>query len=299
MTHARTSTQDGMARAIAPRAEDPMIRMRLVPLVLAALLPTALAAPGASYAETREIDIEFASADNITLRGVLVLPDAAPPASGRWPVAILMHAMNRSREAVLPIADALAREGIASAVLDQRGHGQSRQRIPRGIYSFLVVSPSEWHNAVDDQQRLLAWLAARPDVDVSRVVLLGVGQAALVAAEAGPAMPQVKALVIVDPTEPAFGFKPARDFGLFGSRPVLFVATAFPQSLDLVTSYAEYGSGERTVIQSEIFDRMDRALPAHSDALARVITWIAARYGIRASETARPSAAAPVGEEAR
>jgi pimeloyl-ACP methyl ester carboxylesterase len=110
--------------------------------------------------------------------------------------------------------------------------------------------------------------------------VLGIGRLALVAAEAGAQIPQVKALVLVDPTDPSLGFKPNRDLGLFGARPVLFVATAFQPSLDLVNLYAEYGAGERTVYQSDIFERADRVLPSGSAALIYVADWIAARLGV-------------------
>ncbi len=247
------------------------------PLVLALIAAGSAAPLVRAETPTREEAISFESADRVRLEGVLLLPD--PPTTpgqslARWPLAILVHAFNRTRDSLLPLADALAGRGFACLLMDLRGHGMSVKYKGTAIYSLQVRRPQEIHLAVDDQKVALEVLQGRKDLDLDRVAMVGVGGGALIAAETAARTPGVRALVLVDPIRANSGFNTEDDLGLFGSRPVLLIPSAYPQSKTVSQLLAGFGSGERRTIESETFETMDRLLPEGSPLLAQIGEWL-------------------------
>lgn len=258
--------------------------IELGPWILAGLALWASAGPARAETPTREESISVESADHVRLEGVLLLPDP-PPAAERppkgWPLAVLIHSVNRSRDSLLALADSLAAQGFACLRMDLRGHGTSvRYKGSSALYSFMVRPPKELRLAVDDQQLELDALRNRRDLDLDRVALVGVGQGALIAAEAAARTPSVRALVLVDTLRPTSGFEPDRDLGLFGSRPALIVASAYPQSRAIAEQLAGFGEGERRLLESDAFETVDRLLPEGAPALAEIGQWLAGKLNV-------------------
>jgi alpha-beta hydrolase superfamily lysophospholipase len=247
--------------------------------LLAAVAGPLLAAGDAAETQPpRERTLEFASADQIRLRGVLVRPPEPPAAGARHPVVILVHAHTRNRDGLLPLADALARAGFAVAVMDQRGHGSSRTTVDESsIYAFPVAPESHVRREVDDQKLLLAELRADPALDARQPAIVGVGVGALVAAEFAGREPSVAALVLVDTADPIAGFEPTRDLGRYGLRPALLVCNGFPQSVVKAQTLAEYGRGERTVACLETFEPVEQMLQPGMPAIDRIAGWLLER----------------------
>ncbi len=270
----------------------------LVPLLLlCAALPAALLAA----VPTRETDLKVVSEDQVNLLGVVVLPEpdgGAAPAAG-WPVVILVHDYARTRDSIVHVADALAARGIASVVMDMRGHGRSNTMQPHGGYLFGVRPMRELHRAAADQDLIVRQLASVQGLDRARIAILGVGHGALIAAEAAARVPAIRALVMVDPVDPIVGFRPTADLGLLGSRPVLLVGSQLPQSRERVNALTAFGSGERTVVLSEKYATQDRVIGPETKALQDIAGWLAAKLGAAAPEgtAAAPApAAVPTGE---
>lgn len=174
-------------------------------LVLASFL-AALAAPWAAASAaipSRDVDLEVVALDGVLLRGVVAIPDpeghSGPPR--RWPVAILVPPQARPRSTLVPLADALARAGIASVLVDLRGQGDSMTTRENELYSGQLLPPGYLRLAAADQARVLEALAKVPELDLSRVALVGVAQGALVAAAAAADLPAARALVMVDASE--------------------------------------------------------------------------------------------------
>lgn len=262
--------------------------------VLSVTLSAAAAVP------TREVDLRVVSEDQVNLTGVVVLPDPEGPAPAKgWPVVILQHDYGRTRDSVGHVADALAERGIASVVMDMRGHGRSMTMQPHGAYLFGVRPMRELHRAAADHDLVVRQLATVPGLDLARVAIAGVGHGALIAAEAAARIPALRAVVMIDPVEAVVGFRPGADLGLLGNRPVLLVGSQLPQSRERVKTLTGFGSGERTVVLSDKFATQDRVIAADSKALADVVDWLAARLGATAPGGAAPPPApapAPGGE---
>jgi pimeloyl-ACP methyl ester carboxylesterase len=254
------------------------MRRSLSALVLVFLALAGCGAAGAGDFGGREEDIGAVASDEVQLKGVLMLPDTEAPAGARrWPLAILLHDLGRSRDSLFQAADALVARGVAVLLMDVRGHGRSMRVRERDLYSFIGRPHKELHRAVGDQRLLIDQLRARSDVDVQRVAILGVGFGAFIAAESAARFPEVRALVLVDPHPSTAGFKSEQDLGLFGTRPVLLVGSALPQSKAQVTALSRYGAGERTVAVSEHFATQDRVLAEDPELLGRTALWIAER----------------------
>jgi pimeloyl-ACP methyl ester carboxylesterase len=116
-----------------------------------------------------------------TLRGELVLPRERAP-SGKLPgVLFVAGAGPQDRHGLVPdsaidmgsheIHDALAHAGFAVLRVDDRGVGGSE----------LGEAEPGFDALVDDARRALASLAARPEVDARRILVIGHGEGALLA----------------------------------------------------------------------------------------------------------------------
>jgi dienelactone hydrolase len=98
----------------------------------------------------------------------LFLPVAPPtdrfgppePPSPRPPLVIVQHGFSADRQAMSWIARGLARNGFAVLAADFRGHGQNPTPFNRGDLD-------------DDIAQLIAYGRSRPEVDASRVALVG------------------------------------------------------------------------------------------------------------------------------
>lgn len=106
-------------------------------------------------------------ARSVTLvRGVpveLITPARDP--RGPWPGVVVVHGFAGSRQLMYGIAQTLARNGYAAAVVDLPGHGQNRERMP--MRAGRAPGPD------DPLAKVAAWLRTQPGVDGSRIALVG------------------------------------------------------------------------------------------------------------------------------
>ncbi len=265
-----------------------------------ATLVAALALPGlaAEKIPSREVDLEVEARDGVLLRGVVAIPDpeGAAAAPRRWPVAILVPAQFRPRSALVHLSDALADAGIASVMLDLRGQGDSMTTRAGEIYSGKLLPPGYVRLAAGDQAQVLEALARLPELDLSRVALVGVAQGALVAAAAAADLPAARGVVMVDATESAGGLSAERDLGLLGSRPALLLCSGFPVSRERAAALAEYGLGERTVRCVGEFFNGDALLAEDRAGAPAVAAWLAGLLAPPSTPAPRGGADAPAPE---
>jgi uncharacterized protein len=136
----------------------------------------------------------FFEVDDVPVVGDLYLPADAGP----HPAVVVGGPMTSVKEQVTGVyACALATRGFAALALDHRHYGESGG-VPRQ-YEL-------WMRKVADLRGALDWLAARPDIDGSRLGLVGVCLGAGYAAWAAVDNPRVRALGAVagyyrDPAE--------------------------------------------------------------------------------------------------
>jgi dipeptidyl aminopeptidase/acylaminoacyl peptidase len=119
-----------------------------------------------------------------TLAGIawcLWVPDGAGP----FPAVMVMHGAGSRKENHADFARAAASNGFVALTFDNRGHGQTDGDLDPSV--------------VDDLRLLAEWLAARPDVDESRVAARGSSMGGLMAIHAGAASDRVAAVVAICP----------------------------------------------------------------------------------------------------
>ena len=120
-------------------------------------------------------DVEFASADGITLRGWYL-----PSRNGA--AIIAGHGIGGSR--LLEPAEILSRHGYGVLSFDWRAHGESDGELCTfGYYE------------VRDVEGALAWLGEQADVDPERIGMLGESMGAVAAIRAAAALPGIRAVV--------------------------------------------------------------------------------------------------------
>ena len=102
--------------------------------------------------------------DGATLRGWLrpplwLQPDETPPSG---PAALVVHGWGGSAFDMLPVSEPLRDAGLQVLLLDTRGHGRSDDAAVSSMPAF-----------ADDIRDALSWLRNLPQVDPSRIVLVG------------------------------------------------------------------------------------------------------------------------------
>lgn len=124
----------------------------------------------------REEDVKYENRrDNITLAATLTLPEGAGP----FPAAVLITgsgAQNRNEEVMghrpfLVLADHLTRKGIAVLRADDRGVGGTTGKI----------SQSTTENFAYDALAGIGYLKSRPEIDPSKIGLIGHSEGGLIA----------------------------------------------------------------------------------------------------------------------
>lgn len=122
--------------------------------------------------------VSIPAADGVTLEGWF-----APPAEAPGPVIMVLHGGGSNRLASLSHARILHQAGYGVLVYDQRGLGESGGDRPSlGLHDQR------------DIPHLIDWLAARPDVDASRIGGVGLSLGAQILIMAAPDEPRLRAV---------------------------------------------------------------------------------------------------------
>jgi pimeloyl-ACP methyl ester carboxylesterase len=113
---------------------------------------------------------KFPSGD-LSLRGKLVLPDAATQGPGPFPAVVIVHG-SESYSAVDYYAEPYlyAANGFATLAFDKRGTGESEGKY---LQNFHVLS--------DDVVAAVRWLREQPGIDGNRIQLVGYSQGGWIA----------------------------------------------------------------------------------------------------------------------
>jgi pimeloyl-ACP methyl ester carboxylesterase len=175
---------------------------------------------------------------------------------------------------MLPLADQLAAEGVASAVMDMRGHGSSRSTTEGGGYLFQAAAGDVLQRAVTDTVLVLNEVTERPEVDGSRIAAVGVGEGALVAARLVARMPAIGALALVDPSRQKLVIDLEHELELVGERPALIVCSGMPASQRRARELSAAGSGRREVRCVGSFTDEERLLGYAQEATNEITQWL-------------------------
>lgn len=126
---------------------------------------------GAPKAQT----ISLSTRDGWTLSAVYL------PASSRPKTVILLHDLNKDKNAFAAFRDDLAKAGFGYLALDLRGHGQSTNRGLARSFAREGVD-NEFNKMTQDVQAAVSFLEAK-GVSASNIIILGAGLGANVAAK--------------------------------------------------------------------------------------------------------------------
>ena len=137
-----------------------MSRARLITLALVALTLAAIGVTGLVRARAG-LARAVTSVNGMPVE--LITPAAGTP--GPWPGVVVVHGFSGSRQLMYGIAQTLARNGYAAAVVDLPGHGQNPQRMP-----MLTGRSSGFDGPLTD---VTTWLRTQPGVDATRLALVG------------------------------------------------------------------------------------------------------------------------------
>lgn len=235
-----------MARLLAPHAAlraNSAVWGRWTPptpavlaLVPAALLGLCLEA-GTDAAEeaTLEVrEVELETSDNVKLSAWYYPPpspadegkDTKPRAKTLPPVAILVHDLDGSHEALAPVAEAIRESGCGAIAVDLRGHRQADdpRKLKRSDFDAMAMSiggqKRDQATAYGDVEAARRWLVdkAADEVDAERLFVIGSGVGGTVAAiwaaadwrwpdiATGPQGRYARAVVLISPAYQARGF---------------------------------------------------------------------------------------------
>jgi dienelactone hydrolase len=185
-------------------------RARAVAVASAWLCGTLLAA-AFDGAPTQRVTLR--TDDGLTLSAQWYEPSSQPA-----PAVILAHMLQRSRRDWDAVAHRLAGEGIGALALDFRGHGESLR------FGNPSLTDTGYASMVLDVKAARRYLAARPDVQQTRVGIAGASLGANVAALAAAADASIASVALLSPSIDYRGLRIDQAVKKIGSRPILFVA---------------------------------------------------------------------------
>ncbi|MCL6521925.1 MAG: alpha/beta fold hydrolase [Firmicutes bacterium] len=196
--------------------------------------------------------------DGITLPAILRLPPGDPP----HPAVVLLPGLDSSKEELHALEDWLVRAGLATLSLDGPGQGETRRQRPWTPHYHRAVS------AVVD------WISRQPDLDASRIGVLGRSFGGYLSLQAAAREPRLRAAVdLGGPYDLSYWsrLQPLlqRDFAFFSGARSPEEAAALAERVSLEESLKELRrpilvvhGGEDAIFPVEDAERIVREAPA-------------------------------------
>jgi dienelactone hydrolase len=202
------------------------------------------------------------------LVGDFVLPRSDAPV----PAVLMLNKAAGDRRSYAGLASQLAARGIASLRIDLRGHGESTN-LGEFMPGELQRDPLIWDAEVDVIAAHRS-LISRPEIDDSRIAIVGASYSGEEMAEAGRQFVYARAYVAISPG--SFSDSSIQAIDASGV-PWLFVVSSHDRFLREIT--ADVWSESRTaglVIAPGTAHATD-ILATHEDMAERIATWLAHR----------------------
>lgn len=193
-------------------------------LIICLIGSAAWGAPPARSAHALCEKVTFFTDDNLLLTAGYMPPVVRP--NGRAPVAILLHMYRSDRSAFDPLLPALRSAGFAVLALDLRGHGESVGSPEMGLAERVERKDRKFFAAMDaDVEAAYAWLAERPECDLSRFVIIGASVGASIALKYTARDKSVDGVICLTPGVNYLGIDSLADAQKLGARPVMLLAS--------------------------------------------------------------------------
>jgi pimeloyl-ACP methyl ester carboxylesterase len=167
--------------------------------------------------------VEYTTSDGVVIIGDYWMPkDASAPA----PAVILLHMYRSDRSAWRPLVPVLEEAGFAVLAIDMRGHGESikpeDRKLEKRVRDRDPVLFRAMHRDVFGAYR---WLQQRPEVDLSRLAIVGASVGCSVALDYAVRDKSVDTIVLMTPGENYLGVDSVEDIKQYGRRPVLMLTS--------------------------------------------------------------------------
>ncbi len=202
----------------------------VVLVVLIAVGPSVAAEKSASPpADSRAQRVDFVTDDNIAITAAFT--PAKLKGDEKAPVAILLHMYRSDRSAYDPLVPNLHRAGVAVLAIDLRGHGESAGAAQLGLAERVANRDKKlFAQMYKDVEAGYRWLADRPDVDLSRLVLVGASVGCSIALDYAARDRSVDGLVLLTPGTSYMGLDSLGPAQKYGRRPMLLIASEAERS---------------------------------------------------------------------
>jgi dienelactone hydrolase len=144
-------------------------------------------------AQTVVENITFGSAAGETVPAMLYRPAGGPAA----PVVLFLHGLGGDRTNVSLLAPFLCPAGIAALSIDAQYHGNRKAEGKAVFSSDLLMTLQAFRQTIVDNRRALDYIASRPDLDASRVVLIGASMGGIMGSIVAGLDERVKAALLI------------------------------------------------------------------------------------------------------
>lgn len=169
------------------------------------------------------IRADYATSDGIQIVGDYWTPiDMSRPA----PVVILLHMYGSDRKAWLPLVGALEQAGFAILAIDLRGHGDSKLPEDKNLAQQVKDrDPELFRSMYKDVLGAYEWLRARPEVDLSRLAMVGASVGCSVALDYAGRDKSVDALALMTPGKDYLGLDSIKHIKTCAGRSILMLTS--------------------------------------------------------------------------
>jgi dienelactone hydrolase len=141
--------------------------------------------------------VHFHTTDNVDITGTYY-PVPQTPA----PAALLIHSVFRDRGVWDEFCGVLQQNGIAAFAIDLRGHRDSTRKLtadgPVNLDAHKFAGP-DFQDMPLDVEAAIDWLEVQPELDKSRIALIGESLGANIALRYAAVNPDLAALVLFSP----------------------------------------------------------------------------------------------------
>jgi dienelactone hydrolase len=140
-----------------------------------------------------EIELEFRGADNVPIPALLQLPSRGETA----PAALLLHGLTSRKEVLAhTVGTTLLLYGVATLAIDLPLHG--RRDDPRAADSLRnpLKMVAHWRQALAEARLAVAYLVARPEVDSTRLGIVGYSLGAQIAVATAAKEKRIRTVVL-------------------------------------------------------------------------------------------------------
>jgi dienelactone hydrolase len=218
-------------------------------------------------------EVQVPTPDGISLAGAFVQVSDTQPS----PTCLLLHQLGADEETYSALQEALSKAGISSLAIDFRGHGASTQGAELDYHNF---TDEEWASLTDDVKGGLSFLRSQPNVDKSRLCVVGasIGANLAIIAVADDTVaggnPPLTCMVLLSPGVNYHSVQPLSRARDLGHMPVLIVSgTADAQSYGGSQSLSQAARG------AELMPFNGRAhgtdlFKVDAEMLGKVVDWI-------------------------